>query len=286
MPQLSVEEMDDINVLLTEVSLELLGNQFYDIFGQQRETLRELYRGGIEKRPGYSMAPECDLMKQLDANDKNRLNENIAPVDQADQVTTAPPTVMTSSSRSTASGSTDGQEKTKKGLSNKRKSRGADSTDRLSKTVTSNSVPIEIDQPAEPVSLENDDPPVAPLTEAERLKAIETEIKTCVARGENRNNVRSQSKLTVFYPSIELNLKKSVSERLKIQYLLQHHARMDSEYMDEYELVSEFHAKEKNQLMTDSHALIQMVNTIKFDTQNAHKIAEISANILHVKDFL
>lgn len=53
--------MDDINVLLTEVSLELLGNKFYDIHGQAHETLRELYLPNVKVRPNYE-ADQCDLM--------------------------------------------------------------------------------------------------------------------------------------------------------------------------------------------------------------------------------
>jgi len=41
---LTVDQMDVLNFRLTEVSLELLGNNFYDIFGQKCDTLGSLYR--------------------------------------------------------------------------------------------------------------------------------------------------------------------------------------------------------------------------------------------------
>lgn len=40
--KLTVEKMDRINFLLTEVSLECLGNRFFDIYGDQSDTLLQL----------------------------------------------------------------------------------------------------------------------------------------------------------------------------------------------------------------------------------------------------
>lgn len=63
--QLTEMEMNEINVLLTEVSLELLGNQFYDIYGQRRDTLRELYTPGIARRADYPGPESCDLIERI-----------------------------------------------------------------------------------------------------------------------------------------------------------------------------------------------------------------------------
>ncbi|XP_037041932.1 uncharacterized protein LOC119078480 [Bradysia coprophila] len=41
---LTVDQMDVLNFRLTEISLELLGNQFFDIFGRKCDTLGSLYR--------------------------------------------------------------------------------------------------------------------------------------------------------------------------------------------------------------------------------------------------
>lgn len=59
-----MEEMDDINVLLTEVSLELLGNTFYDIHGQAHSTLRELYLPNVEVKPNYDPY-KSELMREI-----------------------------------------------------------------------------------------------------------------------------------------------------------------------------------------------------------------------------
>lgn len=69
--------MDDINVLLTEVSLELLGNQFYDIHGQVHESLRELYLPNVQVKPNY-VQNESDLMRELmrGNSDKSPSSEN------------------------------------------------------------------------------------------------------------------------------------------------------------------------------------------------------------------
>lgn len=61
---------------------------------------------------------------------------------------------------------------------------------------------------------------------------------------------------------------------------------MATDYLDEYEIVNEFHANEKSNLMSDSSALIELIKYIKCDPANAHKIGTIAANILHVKDLI
>lgn len=60
---LTVKEMDEINFLLTEVSLELLGNRFYDIHGENKNGLAALYASGPMP---LSNNLNCDLIKKLD----------------------------------------------------------------------------------------------------------------------------------------------------------------------------------------------------------------------------
>ena len=65
MTELTVEKMDLINFLLTEVSLELLGNTFFDVFGQKSNGLNHLLSMKSAKVPeGYSERTS-DLLNTL-----------------------------------------------------------------------------------------------------------------------------------------------------------------------------------------------------------------------------
>lgn len=61
---LTIKQMDDINVQLTEVSLELLGNRFFDIHGQRCLSLGRLCTKNIAKHPNYD-ENQTDLLQWL-----------------------------------------------------------------------------------------------------------------------------------------------------------------------------------------------------------------------------
>lgn len=65
-----------------------------------------------------------------------------------------------------------------------------------------------------------------------------------------------------------------------------HQHRMTTEKKDEFQIVQQYHDDEKAQLIADGDALISMINYMKLRPENAHKISEISNNILNVKDIL
>lgn len=66
MSQLTTDEMDQINFLLTEISFQLLGNTFYDIFGQQSPSLSRLVSmKSTRKQPNY-VENDCTMIKALD----------------------------------------------------------------------------------------------------------------------------------------------------------------------------------------------------------------------------
>lgn len=65
---LTVDQMDVLNFRLTEVSLELLGNKFYDIFGQKCDTLGSLYRSK-SGQTNNDFAADSDLVAALQLED-------------------------------------------------------------------------------------------------------------------------------------------------------------------------------------------------------------------------
>lgn len=56
--------MDDINVQLTEIALELLGNRFFDIHGQRRRSLGHMNANNMDKNPNYD-ENHTELMEWL-----------------------------------------------------------------------------------------------------------------------------------------------------------------------------------------------------------------------------
>lgn len=76
------------------------------------------------------------------------------------------------------------------------------------------------------------------------------------------------------------------SDRMKEKHYMKNKSRMESEYLDEFELVNEYHTKEKEDLMMESCALIDFIKFIRNQPENASKMDEITKHILSVKDQL
>lgn len=68
MSELTTEEMDDINILLSEVAFELLGNKFYDIYGVQHETLQQLMTSEKTTAPEGYIEKTCPLLEAVTAD--------------------------------------------------------------------------------------------------------------------------------------------------------------------------------------------------------------------------
>lgn len=60
--------MDDINILLSEVAFELLGNKFYDIYGVQHETLQQLMTSEKTTAPEGYIEKTCPLLEAVTAD--------------------------------------------------------------------------------------------------------------------------------------------------------------------------------------------------------------------------
>lgn len=70
MSHLTVETMNTINFLLTEVSLECLGNKFFDVYGNQADSLLRLISANTLKPESTDADTETELWKSLTATKK------------------------------------------------------------------------------------------------------------------------------------------------------------------------------------------------------------------------
>lgn len=68
MGDLTLKEMDSINYLLTEVSLELLGNNFFNIFGENVDSINELLTGKENKQDQNYSERACQLLNAINVS--------------------------------------------------------------------------------------------------------------------------------------------------------------------------------------------------------------------------
>lgn len=79
MTHLTIETMDKINFMITEVSLECLGNKFFDIYGNQASSLLRLISVNSLKSERTDADDESDLWKSLTTEKKKKI---IVPVEK------------------------------------------------------------------------------------------------------------------------------------------------------------------------------------------------------------
>lgn len=80
MSHLTIEKMDRINFLITEVSLECLGNKFFDIYGKQTNSLLGLISlNSLSATNGTSSDSESDLWSSLTTERKSTNNNWTRP---------------------------------------------------------------------------------------------------------------------------------------------------------------------------------------------------------------
>lgn len=89
MSDLTIEKMDRINFLITEVSLECLGNKFFDIYGNKTNSLLGLISVNTLKTEPTAEDCETDLWKSLTAEKKKIIVEKKI-LSQDSQVTNEP----------------------------------------------------------------------------------------------------------------------------------------------------------------------------------------------------
>lgn len=76
------------------------------------------------------------------------------------------------------------------------------------------------------------------------------------------------------------------SDRCKDEYYFRHNYRIESESIDERDIVDEFYTQEKDNLSLESVKLMQLIKFMKSDPRNMPQMKTIAANILHVKDLI
>lgn len=85
MSHLTIETMNTINFLLTEVSLECLGNKFFDVYGNQADSLLRLISANTLKPELTDADTETELWKSLTAT-KKKPKIIIKPIVQTEPV--------------------------------------------------------------------------------------------------------------------------------------------------------------------------------------------------------
>lgn len=75
MSSLTIEKMDKINFLITEVSLECLGNKYFDIYGNQSDSLLRLISANSLKPGAIDEDKESDLWTSLTATEVTKTNK-------------------------------------------------------------------------------------------------------------------------------------------------------------------------------------------------------------------
>lgn len=65
MTELTIEKMDRINIMITEVAMELLGNKFYDIYGNSHRSLDKILSTNAMQRPTNYDEKTCQLLNDI-----------------------------------------------------------------------------------------------------------------------------------------------------------------------------------------------------------------------------
>lgn len=78
MSSLTIEKMDKINFLITEVSLECLGNKYFDIYGNQSDSLLRLISFNSLKPGAIDSDNDTDLWKSLTATEVPKISKTKA----------------------------------------------------------------------------------------------------------------------------------------------------------------------------------------------------------------
>lgn len=271
--------MDEINFLLTEVSLELLGNRFYDIHGESKNGLAALYASGPMP---LSNNLNCDLIKKLDMEyllpkksaSYNQHDDFLVPMDvDADGEPTAAAVKIRRTSFSV-------NEHETKHISM--------APAKIAKVKRRRQTTVVSSTAKGAVSTNQSESDQLDAAEEKARAIVVKQIKKLVESGECLN-IEMYTRLYYFLMGFvfaeTLRMLKN-SDRCKDEYFIKNSYRIDSESIDESDIVDTFYAQEKDNLSLESIKLMQLIKFMKSDPRNSNQMKTIAANILYVKDLI
>lgn len=290
MSELTPEKMDLINFLLTEVSLELLGNKFYDVYGTEHDSLNHMLSMQSVKQTKNYDEKSCQLL--------NALKMSIFDIREDESL---PPAATKPGSRKRRASATEVLDKTpvtpetcpildpesllvpmvapnkRAGTAGKISRRRFTCLEGRKTTATTTIQPPR---------------PLLPAVSALRTPAAEKKPSPkAVAETSELDGTTEQD----FIAKKVTNLQKQADLEYR-RLLAQSHAHRENyfktnedllgtaPYHSEYEIIEEFHNSEKASLMSQCNHLIEFIKFVKMDQNNVKLMGLISNCILQLKD--
>lgn len=288
MSELTLEKMDLINFLLTEVSLELLGNKFYDVYGTEHDSLNHMLSMQSVKQTKNYDERSCQLL--------NALNMSIFDIREDEFL---PPATKPGSRKRRAS-ATEVLDKTPVTpetypildpesllvpmvAPNKRAATAGKISRRRFTCLEGRKTTSTTIQPPRPL---------LPAVSALRTPAAEKKPSpTAVAETSELDGTTEKDfiakKVTNLQKQADLEYRRLLaqSQEYRESYFKTNEDLLGTApYHSEYEIIEEFHNSEKAALMSQCNHLIEFIKFVKMDQNNVKLMGLISNCILQLKD--
>lgn len=307
MTDLTIEKMDVINFLLSEVALELLGNQFYDVYGVEHKTLGPLLSTEMTAPPTQYNEKTCRLLNDIslsvfDVNDNTKF---ACPTKPAKRKRRASATEIMDSNKGTPEEinvindpesllvpMAAPSKKQTAGRINRRRFTMLDSGAAQKRNV--NNAKLASSNTATAAKLTFVAPaPVASKRSASRNiikkehEECETDLTSIIAMKLKQPAMAMDEKVSSLRERAEKEFKKLLEESQKdrMDYFLTNRDLIGTApYHSEFEIVEEFHGSENHRLMYVCNQLIEFIKFVKLDQNNSERMGLIANIILKLKD--
>lgn len=305
MTDLTIEKMDVINFLLSEVALELLGNQFYDVYGVEHKTLGPLLSTEMTAQPTQYDEKTCRLLNDISVSvfDVNDNTKFVCPTKPAKRKRRASATEIMDSNKGTReeiSIINDPEsllvpmaapsKKQTAGRINRRRFTMLDSgaaqkrnSNPAKLASTTSAAKLTFVAPA-PVSSKRSAP--RNIVKKEQQEC-ETDLTGIIATKLKQPAVAMDEKVSSLRERAEKEFKKLLEESQKdrMDYFLTNRDLIGTApYHSEFEIVEEFHGSENHRLMYVCNQLIEFIKFVKLDQNNSERMGSIANIILKLKD--